>query len=561
MTGSLMRSGRLLVLGAVAVVAMTVSLHWLCVHNEFLMWDDQLYLERVVEHAPLSLATVKWAFTSTWIYYQPLTWLSHGLDCWLWGMNPAAHHATGVILHGANTALVMLLAWLLLALVSSLSQTERGVIAVATGLVFGIHPLQVESVAWLAERNNLLCGFFILASLCAYVRAVRPDAGRHWWWLMTGLFAAALVSKPMAVPVPLAMLALDYYPLRRHVTSDWWRLLKEKVLLFALSAGVSALTMFAAVAHEEGLKGFGDMGPVLRILLLARSLAFYLWKLIWPEWLSPFYPLDHWISALQWDLLAALVVIVAITAVCVALRRRVPGMLAAWLAYVAMVLPVSGIVQAGAQIAADRYVYVALVPVTLLIAGGVVWVWRRASVLVRTALAVLLGCYLAFLGYRTRGQIAVWHTDEVLWRAALKHAPGSWVPNHQLGANLVRQQRYAEAIEFIQRSLKATPYNPLDHGLLGLAFLRLGDYQRAELALATAVRLKADLWQGWYYLACAWTGLGKLEQACEALTRAIKGEPDYGRQAADEPELKILRDDRRCSARLRELTAVSNPAP
>jgi protein O-mannosyl-transferase len=557
-TASPRRCAAISAVGAVAVVALTIGVHWLCTRNEFLLWDDQSYLARVLEHRPLSLDTVRWAFTSTWIYYQPLTWLSHGLDCWLWGTNSAAHHATGVVLHGVNTALVMMLAWVVVAAIEGLSPGERSVIAVGTGLIFG---LQVESVAWLAERNNLICGGFIVASLIAYLRAVRADADRRWWWLTTGLFAAALLSKPMAVPVPLAMLAVDYYPLRRQQRDGWLRLLREKLLLFGLSAGAAALTMFAAVAHEEGLKGFSDLGPGLRVLLVARSLAFYLWKLIWPEWLSPFYPLDHWITVARWDLVGSLVVVVIVTAVAVVARRRSPGALAAWLAYAAMVLPVSGIVQAGAQIAADRYVYVALVPVTLgLVTAGVV-VWRRASGLVRTALAVLVACYVAFLGYRTRGQIAVWHTDEVLWRSAQKHFPDSWVPNHQLAGNLVHQQRYAEALEYVQRSLRATPRNPLDHGLLGLVFLKLGDDDRAELAFTNAVKLDRGLWQGWYYLACVQARRGKLAPAWEALTRAVNGDPDYGPKALTEPDLKPLHADPQFGPRLRELTRPSQPPP
>lgn len=560
-----------------AVMAVTVATHWLCVHNEFLNWDDQSYLDQVMEHRPLSLTTVRWAFTSTWIYYQPLTWLSHALDCRFWGLDSARHHATGVVLHGLNTALVMAFVWMLTQTLAAISGRERAGMAIGTGLVFGIHPLQVESVAWLAERNNLLCGGFILATLCAYVRAtsgVAADIRRRpgqsvtndlrlftsaattdgrWWWATTALFAAALLSKPMAVPLPVAMLALDFFPLRRHTATNWWALVREKLPLFLMSSAVAAVTVFAAVAHEEGMKGLGEFGLIMRCLLAARSVAFYAWKLVWPGWLSPFYPLDHWISAAQWDLWAAALAVIITTAAFVALRNRWPGLLAAWGAFIAMILPVSGIAQAGAQIAADRYLYVALVPLMLMVMAGVVLVWRKARLMVRVALAVLLGCYLAFLGYRTRGQIAVWHTDETLWREVLKHYPNSWVPNHQLAANLIAQRKFDEALIYANRALTITPHNAFELAVVGYLHLILGRPAEAERALVQSLRQDLRSGKGWYYLACARSQLGKSELALECLRRALALDPSFAASARTDPALAPLRDDPRSAGRFRDL--------
>ena len=239
------RSTRMVLILALAVAAITICAHWGCVHGGFLNWDDDLYLEEVAWHPQLSWQTITWAFSAAVpFYYHPLTFLSHVADHQLWGADPCGHHLTNLLLHGLNSGLVALFVWLLMENVSA-SFGERLALACGVALVFGLHPLQVEPVAWLAERKTLLCGFFSLLSLCAYLQMTRRPSSCRWRWATTLLFAAALLAKPMAMSLPLVMLALDFCPLRRHEitpavgfacrrTGGWLRLMREKLLLFGL---------------------------------------------------------------------------------------------------------------------------------------------------------------------------------------------------------------------------------------------------------------------------------------------------------------------------------------
>jgi hypothetical protein len=273
MTHSKMRRGWL-VLAAGAVTVLTVLVHWPAVHNGFVYWDDPLYLGRVSQFGRVSLSAIAWAATALLpLYYHPLTWLSHLVDFQLWGWNPAGHHATSVLLHGMNAGLVCLLVWKLTGRVEELSDSTRLAMAGVVAVVFGIHPLQVESVAWVAERKTVLCAFFSLLCLCAYIQAVadpqRSKPTRPWWWWMHGLFLAALLSKPMAVSLPVVMLALDFYPLRRPRLSNWWVLVKEKWVLFTGCVVMGVMTIVSqsragAVTNLAGLDATAR-GHLLRV--------------------------------------------------------------------------------------------------------------------------------------------------------------------------------------------------------------------------------------------------------------------------------------------------------
>ncbi len=228
---------------AAAVLLITLWLHWPSVHNGFLSWDDGTYLEKAIEVQPPSVATIRWAFTTTYFgNYHPLTWLSYIADWRIWGRNAAGHHATSVVLHALNAGLVVMLAWMLLRIGTRLSTGEQLATAAAVGLVFGIHPLQVESVAWISQRKTVLCGFFSLASLCMYLWYTQRAQARARLWAATALFVAALLSKAMALSLPVVMLAMDFYPLQRHRSLGWARLLKEKTVPICLAAAAAVVS-------------------------------------------------------------------------------------------------------------------------------------------------------------------------------------------------------------------------------------------------------------------------------------------------------------------------------
>ena len=528
---------------ALAIAVFTVWLYWPCTANGFLHWDDEPYIAHAMNHAALSLDTVRWAFSTRQLfYYHPLTLLSHALDYRFWGGNPAGHHATNVVLHALNSSLVFWLAWML-----SAGDRERFAVATGVALVFAIHPLQVESVAWVAERKNVLCGFFSLATLCAYVRG--------WRWATLGLFAAALLAKPMAVSLPVVMLALDFYPLRRQAAVGWQRLLVEKLPFVMMAAGLAGLTVWAQSEMGAMMK-LGGRSLADRSLIATRGMVFYLWKLAWPAWLSPYYPLAGVVSLRQAEYWMPLTAVVMISAVSVWTARQAPGVLAAWVAFVASILPVSGLMQAGSQAAADRFMYLAMLPVLGLMAAACVWVWRQMKWPGRSAVAVLLVCELAFLALRARGQMFAWRNDETMWRSVLTSFPDSGLANQGLSQALLDQARIDEALGYAQHAVAVAPWVGEAHGALANVWLKAGRYEEAVREARRALQLNPSLPQPLFVLACAYTRLRDFDAAYENLRAFLSARPDAAPYVASEEALAEWRDNPQFQQRFRELVGT-----
>jgi tetratricopeptide (TPR) repeat protein len=578
---------------ALAVAAATVWVHWTCLHSAFLNWDDDLYLEELARHPRLTWQSVAWAFSATApFYYHPLTFLSHVVDYQLWGKDPWGHHLTSLLLHGLNSGLVVLFVWLLLENAGA-SFGERVVLAAGVALVFGLHPLQVESVAWVAERKTVLCALFSLLSLCAYLQTTRQGSRRLWWWAMTLLFAAALLAKPMAMLLPLVMLALDFCPLRRQETVEWWRLWKEKMLLIGLSAVDLVLTVIGQ-ARMGGLMAMHAHGVIERCLVAARGFVFYLWKLIWPGWLCPFYPLGGTVSFSQAEFLVPVILVAVISVLVIWLRRRAPALLAAWCSYLALLVPASGLMQTGSQAVADRFMYLAMLAPLLALGWGGIWLWRRIRAVGRCALLLALCGELSFFVVKTRQQILVWRDSETLWNTVLDHFPRSGIAQGHLAMALAEQQRFDEALPHAQESLadipdypvaratledvcsqlaaarverrqfvEALPYvrqalelngtNASGHAMLGLIYLKTRQFAGAIPELQEALQLNPDLPAARYNLACAYSRVGRFAEAYEALQNLFSSQPEFAPLAARDAELGGLRDDPAYGERFRAL--------
>ncbi|MGD0017313.1 MAG: tetratricopeptide repeat protein [Verrucomicrobiia bacterium] len=564
--GGLVRRGEL-VLAAVAIAVLTILVHWPAVHNGFVYWDDPLYLVKASQLKRISLPAIEWAATALLpLYYHPLTWLSHLLDFQLWGWDPVGHHATSVLLHGLNAGLVCLFVWMLTGTVENLSSSTRLTMAAGVAVAFGIHPLQVEPVAWVAERKTVLCGFFSLLCLCAYLRAVSdPQAPRsatslkRWWWLMVCLFLAALLSKPMAVSLPVIMLVLDFYPLRRQTRWSWWALLKEKAVLFACCVALGVVTIISQ-SRAGAVTNLAGFSATARCVVAARNVIFYLWKLIWPSWLSPYYPLEGEIPLGAPEFVFSAIGVIFISVLAFRLRRKVPVVWSAWCAYLALIAPVSGLMQVGGQGAGDRFMYLAMIPVLLLVAAGCVWLWRRLNLIgrgtlapLRAGLAVLLGCLLLFYGLQARDQITVWHDDETLWTAAVGYFPNSVLANWKLAQALMMQKRYEEALPYVQKATRLNPtFGPM-HATLGEVYVRTHRSHEALAELQEALRLKPDMHDARYTLACAYSRLNRLDDAYRTLQELLAVEPSYARPATADEELANLRNNPSFSARVRAM--------
>ncbi|HUI06353.1 MAG TPA: hypothetical protein VL486_05050 [Verrucomicrobiae bacterium] len=549
---------------ALAVALITVRVYWPCVRNSFTYWDDDLYLRVVEQHPRLTWSTLKWAFTETQpFYYHPLTWVSLVLDYQLWGQNPAGTHAVSLLLHALNAALVVALVWGLLNAVPTISSNERRVLAVLVGVLFAVHPMQVESVAWYAERKTVLCATFALASLCAYVRYAQQDRRRRWWWAALGFGTAAMLAKPMAVSLPFAMLVADYYPLRRYGTDGWRRLVIEKLPLLLMSALLSVVTVVAQTIGGAVME-LENLGLGARLLVAMRGVIFYLWKLVWPAWLSAYYPLGGKITLSQAEFWVPTAAFAVVTMLLVWGRRRVPALVAGWIAYLVWLLPVSGVLQSGAQAAADRFAYLAIVPVLMLLAGGGLWLWRRMSPVGRFALTALIAGVLMFLSVRCRRQIGMWRNEATLWTDVLAHFPGSGVANLHYAAELAAQRRFLEAVPHAQVVVEVFPHNGLGYSTLGLCWLKLGEPVRAIKELRDALRWGPQLAAPRYNLACAYARLGQFAQAYNALCELARLDPHMLSLAARDGEFTTLRADPQYGQQLHQLlnsSAVKSGPP
>ena len=529
--------------------------------NGFVDWDDQIYLRELMRMGRFSWPSLRWMWTSPQPFYlQPIAWMTHLADYQVWGLDPAGHHATNWVLHGVYVALVGTLIWLLTGRVANMRPTERLAMGMGVALVCGIHPLQVESVAWVAARNGLLCSLWMVAALCAYVRAVGDDGNRHrgWWWWMVALDAVALLTKPFAVSLPVVMLAIDYFPLRRHSAGrkGFLRLVGEKWPMIALSALASIGAIGARVQmHELSQDPLG-----VRLLVAAHGMAFYSWKLVWPYWLSPFYPFSNHVSLWDRTFLPAVLFCLAVTLVAVWGWKRMPVMAAAWGSYLALLLPVCGLVQVGGQAMADRYAYLAMVPVLIGLGSGLLWLWRRVPVPIKVSVCVVVGAWLALLGVWTRAQIAVWHDDISLWRGALRHFPDDPHSNYDLGIALLKAHRLEEARAAVERAIaNSDPHTgqlPMAHGTLGTIYLKMHEYTAAVEQLQEAIGSDPTLWASRYNLACAYARMGRLAQAYDELKALVATQPEYALLAARDGELTALREDLQYRTRFDELVGV-----
>ena len=500
-----------------AIFAGVLWLYWPSVHGEFLAGDDVEYLRQSVRLNGLTWSAVKWAFTCTDSYYHPLVRLSHVLDYQIWGKNAACHHTASVVVHALNAALVFGFLWTLLG-ATSLSSGERLTLALWVAVVFAIHPLQVESVAWVSGRTQLLCTTFGIGSVWAYATGARR-------WVVWGLYVAALLCKPMAISLPFVMLAIDYYPLRRHKQLGWSRLMWEKAAMIVIAVAASLATLITK-SQTGQIFSLAAIPLSKRVFLAFDSLTFYLWKLVWPVPLSPYYPLQSRLSLDQWPVLASVLSVVMITAVVVIERRRRPMLAAGWGAYLMLVLPVSGLIQEGAQAVAPRYAYMAMLPPLLLGGGGAVWLWRRSTTVARVALTVLLAGQLCVFGVSTHNLIPERRNDETLCRAVLAQFPDSEF-NWTLAVALLDQGRAREALEYAQREVEIAPQLYMAHNTLGRVLDRLGRFQDAVEQYEQALHLKPNSAQAHYNLAIALAQTGKIEEAITHFQQALRIKPDY----------------------------------
>jgi tetratricopeptide (TPR) repeat protein len=502
--------------------------------HEFVNYDDDLYVyDNPAVNRGLNLQGVEWAFThivaSNW---HPLTMLSHMLDCQLYGLKAGGHHLTNVLLHTASAILLFLV------LRRMTGYLWRSALVAA---VFAIHPLRVESVAWVAERKDVLSGLFFMLTLWAYTRyaqgrsrvqgrasgaqAVPASDPRPWtldYCLVLLFFAMGLLCKPMLVTLPLVLLLLDYWPVQRDNRSTLPGVLLEKLPLFGLAFASCVVTI---IAQREALQTFEQISLPLRVGNALMSYVAYLGQMFWPFGLAVLYPFTAWNVGVSAVVLSG-VVLAGISTGVVILRRRCPYFLTGWLWYLIMLVPVIGIVQVGSQARADRYTYLPQIGLYMLLVWGVAEGcagWRHR----RVALGGLATVILAVLIYCARAQAACWRNSETLWTHTLACTSDNAIAQNNLGNALLKLGREDEAVAHFQKALELNPDFAEAHNNLGNFLFQKGDVDEAMARYQKALELKPDYAIARYNLGNTLIKKGDLDEAMAQFQMALQINSDY----------------------------------
>lgn len=469
--------------------------------------DDEYVLHNAHVRAGLTAGSVAWAFTHSYsANWHPLTWISHMLDCQLYGLAPAGHHLTNLLLHSASAIALFLVWW---RMTGALARS-----AVVAAL-FAIHPLRVESVAWISERKDVLSGLFFMLTLGAYAAyARRPDARRY--ALVLILFALGLMAKPMLVTLPFVLLLLDYWPLQRQ--SGLRKLALEKLPLLLLSAASAVVTLFA---QRDVIQPLARISIPLRLGNAIEATVVYLRQLFWPVDLAVLYPwTPNRVTAPAVVGCAAL--LVAITVAVVGWRRRRRHLVTGWLWFLVMLLPVIGIVQVGAQAHADRYTYLPHIGLLIAMTWSVADLVRQRIVLGAATATALMGLLIL-----SRAQVTHWRDSESLWThtilATSNHAVISIDPSTEvyLGHALSERGKLAEAIARYQNAIGIDPNHAPACSALGVALLETGDAAGSLSALQRAAELNPDYGEAHYNLGNTLVALGDAPGAVAQYSRAI----------------------------------------
>jgi tetratricopeptide (TPR) repeat protein len=515
---------------SLALVLTTLVIYFPAGKNAFINFDDNHYITANPHvTSGLNWATVKWAFTTfdagNW---HPLTWLSHALDFQMFGLNPAGHHFVNVLLHGLNAVLLFLV------LQALTGFTWR---SVTVALLFVVHPLNVESVAWAAERKTLLATCFFLLATWAYLSYVRTQSRKKYVSVLA-LFAFALMSKPQVITFPFALLLLDFWPLRRArlVTSRAARsratsscslseLLIEKVPLFALAALSAVVTLFAQHAGNA-VRTFEEYSLVLRLETAVTSYLIYIGDTFFPHHLAPIYP--HATALLPaWQIALSLIVLAGTTAATIVLRKTAPYFLFGWLWFLGTLVPMIGLVQVGLQARADRYLYISIIGILVAVVWGAAD-FARVLKLSPSWPALLAGFAAVALSLATLHQVTLWRNSETLWKYTLSVTHDNFMAEDNLAQELAHQGRTQEAIAHFQHILSMHAWRASDLIAFGAYIQRngyftdaIGQYERA-FQTATDMPTRALALSN---IGSAYLDLKNNEQAERNFQRALQLDP------------------------------------
>ena len=495
------------------LVAAILAVYRPVYNYEFVKYDDDTYVtDNTNIQSGLNWKSAYWAFTAGYeSNWHPVTWLSHALDYQLFGSWAGGHHLTNVLFHILNA---IILFYVLMRMTGAIWPSAF------VAAIFALHPLHVESVAWVAERKDVLSTFFWLLTMWAYIRYVENP--RLWRYLTTFvLFVLGLMSKPMLVTVPFVLLLLDFWPLGRKIS---WRLLTEKIPFFICSF-VSCVVTFIVQRSSGTMADIESFGLTIRINNAIVSYIMYIIKMFWPSRLAVLYPYaSNGPSAAKVVISGLVLLLISIYFIFLARRNRFLAV--GWLWYLGTLVPVIGLVQVGLQAMADRYTYMTLTGLLIIIAWSVkefVPKWRHRN-LILTFLAVVV---LAALVLTSSRQLRYWKNSLVLFKHALQVTENNYIIRNNYATCLGEIGRLDEAIEQFNELLKFKPDFSEAQNNLGYALLLTGNTQQAIEHFRLAIKYRPASPEAYFNLAAAMKKQGRLEEAISCYKQALEIKPDY----------------------------------
>ncbi|MBI5587181.1 MAG: tetratricopeptide repeat protein [Deltaproteobacteria bacterium] len=551
-------AGRLALPAIAAAVTFLVYLP--SVRYGFVSFDDLRYVPGNPAIRHIDLAFIKLILTTVMASnWHPLTIFSYALDYAMWGAAPLGYHLENIVWHAVNTALVFVLTVRLFGVKGS-PDAKTIFAGLTAALLFGLHPTHVESVSWISERKDVLSGFFFILSILAYLKYAAPSAGKKLLYYFASLsaFVLAVMSKPMAITLPVALLILDFYPLERF-KDGVVKILTEKVPFLAVSLLTAALTLWAQ-SYGGAIKTFGTFPIDKRLFLSVRAPVFYLYKTVFPLKLSPIYLPPAKTSLAGFEFIASLAIVVAVTVFCLLAAKRNKIYLASWLFFLATLLPVIGIIQVGDQAAADRYTYLpGLGPFILVAAGAGAIFGRLSKGTGRTIAAACLVVVSGVLSLRTVSQEAIWKDSVTLWTHVIKTEgeiplaynsrglvyqdlgehkeaiadfnraieldPRYAFPYNNRGYSYQRMKDYGQAAKDYDRAIELDPGIASPYNNRGLLRYELGDYNNAVADFKKAIELDTKLLHAYVNMALAHTELGRFPEALKSYNDGLSLSP------------------------------------
>jgi hypothetical protein len=534
----------------------TFLVYLAALHNNFVDWDDDSYVFENPYIPSFNFSFFRWAFLKFYSgNWHPLTWVSHALDYALWGLNPLGHHLTNIILHSVNTFIVVLLT----ARIAKAAGAKKGraelsrflnermilIAAGVTGLLFGLHPLHVESVAWVAERKDLLCALFFLLSIITYAKYAqgaddeetqkRPVSRffNKQYLFAVGLFVLALLSKPMAVTLPVVLLLLDWHPFNRIRSFKTFRTVCVEKLPFMILSLFSSIVTILAQNAGGAIQSLKAVPLSARMLVAAESLVAYLGKMAVPFNLVPYYPYPKNVSLLSPGSLLSIALIAGITATCLVMAKKQKLWLLVWGYYVVTLIPVLGIVQVGAQSMADRYTYLPSLGPFFIIGLGAAWIWRTVAALKRPGLHIKVACgaaaffVLVSLSLLTVKQIGIWKSSFTLWSYVIEKEPGRVpIAYTYRGAAFEKSGQFDKALKDYEMAIALNPFDYTVYSNMGTLLGKLNLFARSIEYFNKAIALAPDYADAYFNRGITYVAMDQLGPGLEDFNRAILLNPN-----------------------------------